>query len=654
MKKLRTEIVAPAALALLLAVLTWVFERAHPSPDTSILPNHVLEFGIRSSRYQFAAYAALLVLLIAIVIVDLTTRSFELRVPRGWGSDRTALVVAVTFWAVLFTLGEFTPWFAGGFVLGLAGFVIARSQPAWVASASRLGARLVVVVAAVYLVGFVIAPFFVPVPVKNPGHLVELHSHYAMTVMPGVDFADTGSIQRSNYGISMVWLTAIPFKLLPGLSSGHEAALIFVVRLYQVVAMALIAWSIYLLNRKHWPWITALALVLTPTLDTFGEPLWYPNQAGIRYIPFLIGIIILIRQAKAEKASTAALGLVSGTIAALSPECGIAVAAGFGTYLALMNMKPARPIGSALTALGLFFVVLVCSFALLSMLSLRLFYTTATASPLEFLRLFSSGYGGLVSKLDVFAGLLVFFGAHALIRGAWWAKRGKLTPLWAYQSAVGAMILVWLPYYINRMNALNLWFETVLLILLFAPSLPNYPSDALRARDRFKVFYVATAFALLAALGAASVGTLFNDAYNYVRLARARCIGSPSPIQGLCPQDAAIAEESRAILHSLDRIERKGDYLVLSHLSSGVRLRGFDEAFPWYEPFGEVARAHDLRTVTAWIDRSGPPHLIIDNPSSMLSASVPNRTRHLADIVKGLTRYKQVGSDPRWLYFERD
>ena len=145
-------------------------------------------------------------------------------------------------------------------------------------------------------------------------------------------------------------------------------------------------------------------------------------------------------------------------------------------------------------------MVLVCSFALLSTLSSRLFYTTTTASPLEFLRLFSSGYGGLVSKLEVFAGLLVFFGAHALIRGAWWAKRGKLTPLRAYQSAVGAMILVWLPYYVNRMNVLNLWFEAVLLILLFAPSLPNYPSDALRARDRFKVFYVATAFALLAAL----------------------------------------------------------------------------------------------------------------------------------------------------------
>ena len=167
MKKLRTEIVVPAALALLLAALTWVFERAHPSPDTSILPNHVLEFGIRSSRYQFAAYAALLVLLIAIVIVDLATRSFELRVPHGWGSDRTALVVAVTFWAVLFTIGEFTPWFAGGFVLGLGGFVIARSRPAWVAAASRLGACLLVVVAAGYLVGFVIAPFFVPVPVKT-------------------------------------------------------------------------------------------------------------------------------------------------------------------------------------------------------------------------------------------------------------------------------------------------------------------------------------------------------------------------------------------------------------------------------------------------------------------------------------------------------
>ncbi|MGB5694277.1 MAG: hypothetical protein WBM46_01365, partial [Polyangiales bacterium] len=533
-------------------------------------------------------------------------------------------------------------------------FVIARSRPAWVAAASRLGARLVLVVAAGYLVGFVIAPFFVPVPVKDPAHLVELHSHYAMTVMPGVDFAETGSIERSNYGISTVWLTAIPFKLLPGLTGGHEASLIFVVRLYQVVAMALIGWSIYLLNRKHWPWIIALALLLTPTLDTFGEALWYPNQAGIRYTPFLIGIIILIRQARAAKTSTAVLGLAGGTIAVLSPACGIAVAAGFGTYLALMNMKPARPIGSALTTLGLFLVVLVCSFALLSTLSLRFFYATPTTSPLEFLRLFSSGYGGLVSKLDVFAGLLVFFGAHALIRGAWWAERGKLKPLWAYQSAVGAMILVWLPYYMNRMSPLNLWFETVLLILLFAPSVPGYPSDALGTRDRFKVFYVATAFALLAGLGAASVGTLFHDAYDYVRLARAGCIGSPSPIPGLCPQDPAVAEESATILHSLGRIERKGDYLVLSHLSSGVRLRGFDEAFPWYEPFGEVARTRDLRMMTAWIDRSGPPHLIIDNPSSMLSASVPNRTRHMADIVKGLTQYKQVGSDPRWLYFERD
>jgi hypothetical protein len=390
-------------------------------------------------------------------------------------------------------------------------------------------------------------------------------------------------------------------------------------------------------------------------LNTLGESLWYPNQAGIRYIPFLIGIVILVRRVEAAKPSAAPLGFAGGTIAVLSPECGIAVSAGFGSYVALMGMKRARPIGSALAALGLFLLVLVCSFAVFSTLSLRLFYAAAIPSPLEFLRLFVSGYGSRVSRLDVFAGLLVFFGGHALIQGAWYAVRGRITPQRAYRSAIGVMILVWLPYYINRMTPMNLWFETVLLILLFAPSVPDYPWGVLSAsRVGFKTFYVATAVALFAALGAQSMGTLIADAWNYVRLARASCIGSPSPIQGLCAEDAEVTDESRAILHSLARIRHKGDYLVLSHLSSGVRLHGFDRAFPWYEPFGEVARTSDLRMVTSWIDRRGPPHLMVSNPSSQLSESVPNRTQHLTDLVEGLTRYEQVGKDPHWLYFDRE
>jgi hypothetical protein len=657
MMRPRIGIVMPAMLVLVLATLYWVLERTYTPPDTAILPNHLLEFKIRSSRHQFAGYAALLLLLIVSVMVDLSPRSPGLRFPKRWGSSRLVLVLAITFWGALFSLGEFTPWFAVGFGLGLAGLAVARSRPAWATAAARLGPGLLVVGAVVYLVVFVIAPFFVPVPVKSYGHLVELHSHYAMTLMPGVDFSRDGLIQRSNYGLSMVWLTAIPFKLLPDLTSRHEAALVFVVRLYQVVAMAFIGCSIYLLNRKHWRWIFALALLLTPMLDTLGESLWYPNQGGIRYIPFLVGIVILVlaRRVETTKHSAAPLGFAGGIIVVLSPECGIAVAAGFGSYLALMGMKRARPIGSALAAVGLYLLVLVCSFVVFSTLSLRLFYATATPSPLEFLRLFVSGYGSLVSKLDVFAGLLVFLGGHALIQGAWYGVRGRITPQRAYQSSIGVMILVWLPYYINRMNPMNLWFETVLLILLFAPSVPDCPSDVLNApRVGFKAFYVATTVALFAALGAQSIGTLIPDAYNYVRLARASCIGSLSPIQGLCAEDAEVTEESRAIIHSLKQIQHKDEYLVLSHLSSGVRLHGFDRAFPWYEPFGEVAKTHDLRMVTTWIDRRGPPHLMVSNPTSQLSASVPNRTRHLTELVECLTQYEQVGNDPHWLYFDRE
>ena len=80
---------------------------------------------------------------------------------------------------------------------------------------------------------------------------------------------------------------------------------------------------------------------------------------------------------------------------------------------------------------------------------------------------------------------------------------------------------------------------------------------------------------------------------------------------------------------------------------------GFNQHFPWYDPFGEVTTNNHLSEITTWIDEQGPQYIILDAPSSALSIAAGSRHSHMLTIVNKLANYDQVSVDPNWMYYER-
>lgn len=648
--------VAVALLAsILFLVLTWFLEKLHQPIDPSFLQSHILEFAIKSSKAQLISYILLLVTLFAFVVLLLMRRTEALSIVSSFKkgiNETSAVVLALMFWFTFFVFGDYSNSFAYGFIFCLAIIFYFRAKPEHLEAILIKNTKIYYLVGFIYILVYFFMPFLKPLIINNSFHLVSVNSHYAMTVLPGFDFISgtaTGLVEHSNYGLSMPLLTAAAYKGLLSLVGPQEGLLVFVVRFYQIVAVVLVGYAVYLLNRKNFFFVLLLLLFVSYCLNTLGGANYHPNQAGIRYIPFLVGVVLLISEVCKGRSRVIPLGIFAAIFIALSPEIGLTLFAGYGAYLTLLKFDPVKPFSSITKTIGLYVILVISVFLLLSNILVQSFYGESSSDLFYFVRLFSSGYGGRVSELSVFAGILIFFGSYSLMRGAALAKNDRISTLTAYQAALGTMILVWMTYYINSMSEWNLWFQGILLILLFAPNIRTSLQKIVRAEFGFKTFYRITAISLIAALVFLSAERHFLSTINYLKNA-----GSDySLFQNFYCVDPE-TESSIKKLNQLKNISNKKDYLLISHLSSEVRLLGFNEKFPWYDPFGEIPKERDLDNIIFWINNSGPRYLISENPSSPLSLSVPNRTNHIEKILEGVTAYTQVKDDSNWLFFERN
>jgi hypothetical protein len=251
------------------------------------------------------------------------------------------------------------------------------------------------------------------------------------------------------------------------------------------------------------------------------------------------------------------------------------------------------------------------------------------------------------------AAAAVFFGTYSLIRGVKRAGASALTFVDGYQAALGTMILVWMVYYINREEQWNLWFQTVLLLLMWAPRFRIVDSRILRGFSRYGAIHYCLAGSLLG-------GLLVSSMSLSLQLWRRQVVefqGAWSRSEGFAGmyaiRDEGLASMVSARLDYLESIERKERYLLLSHLPTQVRLMGFNKGFPWYEPFAEVTTNQDLDEIVTWIDRHGPPFLMLENLHPKAYSEVVHRARHLHGIGRQLKRYSFHTEESGWLILVR-
>jgi hypothetical protein len=640
------------AFATLLAVTCWILADIPQPLDPNFIESHVLELAMQSSRLQMLAYVLLL------TAVGLASVYFAQAKPRPHTpvQEPPWVLLFAVFGAIVFLLGDPGIWFWRGFFLTLVATAVAAARGWLTSRLTTWICRLLVVAAGVYLLVLVLLPFFTPMFMADAAYMVSVSTHYAVTVLPGADFVccgETGSIQRSNYGLGMMLLTALGYKLAAGGATSQLETLFAVIRGYQVVAIGLALCLAWMVNRKSFLLLAAMIVLTTATLDTIGPGSYFPNQAGVRYIPFLAGLFVLAAATRRERTPVWMLAAFSGLMMVLSPEIGIALAVGSLTLHVLQNWRHDKPVLFLAANMAGFFALTAMAFVGLTLAAVRIFYADAVADTFTFVKLFSSGYGGLVGELSAFGAMLVLFGSAAVMRAFQRAGAGRATSVSNWQGALGAVILAWMPYYMNRMAEWNLWFQAILLVLLIGPQMHTRAGRLLGGSlMRLRSLLVLTCIALFGGLGLAAAERVYSDLRIYAELHRAGCTIRPALVQPACHANPGL-RSAIVDLQQLAAVRDKDDYLVLSVLPAQVRLLGFNEDFPWYDAFGEIIRQSDMGEAATWIRKHGARFIVIDNPASVAARSVPNRTRHLRTLVAQLPEYRQVATTPGWITYER-
>lgn len=641
-----------SAFTLFVALLLRSLQLIELPMDAFILPGHVSHFGLENSRLQLLAYVGVLgciSLLCLWLLLKPTIPIFS-----EMETQPISILGATLFAVTLLVIGDKPVGFSFGFVLTYA---VLTLRPAVLASPifqSRIFFNIVMALLVAYVAVYLVLPFFLQPIVGNLERVITIELHYAMTVLPGYDLlccGDAGAVERSNYGISMLLLSALSGQI-SSFFVPLDQQLVFGVKIVQWVVLGLLLLAFRLVNKRNFLLIFATVIFLAPSLNAFGKAIYFPNQAGIRYLPFALGAILLACGMRVSKPKIIPFALATSVLLLLSPATGLAIFCGVLVFLILRRYRVDAPFKSISLSVIPFSGIVLGLFILLSSLILPLLLKNSSPSILSFLDLFVSGYGGLLRKPSTFALLLIFFSLLALMRGVLRARMGVITPVDAYQAGVGGTILLWLPYYLNRMAEWNLWFHVILLLLLFAPRINASSFKVLSKKQTFGSFYTRVAISLCVGLFANASVQTWRETLNYVEISSSECSASPQLVAGLCFIGAG---DKELIAHKgyLEGLETKSNFLVFSHFPTQIRLAGFNQGFPWYEPFGEVYREEEKASVIEWINVKGPRYLVVEDPKNIVSKQVPNRSAHFQSLVEDLPAYGPPIRVEGWNIYER-
>ncbi len=493
-------------------------------------------------------------------------------------------------------------------------------------------------------------PFGTPVVASEGAQLVSMQNHYA-TYVPGVARALWGQAAPFgvlNYGLGSALLVEIVSKLLAVFTS---VDVVLVIKCVQVAFVATIAVVLWILRPRRALQLCALITLASPTLSLLSPVIYYPNLSGIRFVPLVITICALALVTRSHRSCVNLLASIGSLLVLYAPESGLVAHAAIFTFVLLQATNRGGVQAGVVESLR--FVAVTCCVLFVGWLLKERFFGTAVGaeSTDTFFSAHLRGYCGLSALPSPLATVLFFVGVYVLFRAAYRVTRGPLGRWEPYQAALGVMILGWLFYYVHRMHPMNLFFQGALLVFLIAPRVG--PAVYRVTRSGLTTGSVATVLisATFIALAFESVSSTLTDLRErYARIVVAR--NEPrlvSDMKLIAPYTGDLERQ----LGKLRSIEKPGDYLVLTNLSVEARELGFNLSFPWYDPFIDVITVQARDGIVSWIDRKGPPTLLVDDPESPLSRSVPNQTRQLQDIVGRLSQYKAVDVRDGWMVLAR-
>ena len=498
------------------------------------------------------------------------------------------------------------------------------------------------IVAAAYLAALVIPGFIRPLPliVQTPYDLAQVELHLAMVVQPSSALAAGFRLFSDitpEYGVLM--------PVIVGAFERHSGFLdvagqVRLVQLSQVAFLMLAVVVLYKVRLQFLPALLPLAMV-GPYLSAAGLALWHPNQSGVRYLGFPIGLLTLQLVGRWRVSRQAAiLGFVGALLVLLNFETGIALVCGFGFYIYLQWQEPRlRQLAAIFSWAALGSIAALAIFWLIYRLGMD--HSLTPGSFVKGLRdyagrlarhfsgslLFTAGSRNANLGYVPLALAMLLHGSYLVLLSALRARRRSLTHNELFVAASSLMLVIWLGYYFNFPAWWNLWIPLFLYGVVLAGTIrPRRLRVALaHYTEVLRRPWAALVTMLVAMVCAISHVDLI--AFNRAQLAPAWRANDPgTTVSGILVPTALAEplEEKAAYLARIARSERIA-YSTLNAdfvpVLSGVYQVGMQRNF-W-----SLANSdEDIRQTLTALERDGVRTFLTDDPEGPLAVTEPRHS----------------------------
>ena len=616
-----------------------------------VLDYYVDRYGLQSSTYQVSFFVSYLCLLGLCALLLSSSRNFystpHLR-KNGLKNSVTHAVGLSLLALFIFLYAEYSEEFRFGFILTLSAVLIIKKFA--LDEKIRFGLiRNLVIFSFVTFIGiYVIFPFFTP-PIFDSNSLYVISSeHYAPVLLPGYDLSCCGKINNSFYGLGTAFLVAITLKLLSFFPVDQEYLLLFVVRIFQVIAVFLIFFAARLANKKNFMVVGAITVLLTVQINTAGSGIYYANHSGLRFIWFLVGLIALAKFSKRKSRQLFLYSLVSSALITMNVDTGLMISAGIITLFVLQDSGQVRKRFNLLSSLFQILVSIILLTTFLTMLAVLIFekYTTPLAIALG-----QEGLNGQVNRINVSAVFFIFFGTIYFLQGFISNRQIRSHTVKKFQSAMAAVLLFSLIYYFSRMSPANLWFQVIPFMLMIAPSINRRIFQMIRSHSITISILAILTFSFIGGLAFLNAFKLYQTTYtSYLALYRSDCDLKISAFQTLCNtfEDPVVITD---YVREAKDLAGSNDSVVISILPSTIKTADFNRKLPW-DSFRPV-NTSDTENWKAWFEINKPQFLLFDNPSSNLSLSRPGEVEFNRTLLHYLSNYRLEGASYYWEKYRR-
>jgi hypothetical protein len=412
-------------------------------------------------------------------------------------------------------------------------------------------------------------------------------------------------------------------------------------------------WACYTWNRKK-PLVAILTLtLLLPWVHNNHQNLFFPNQAGWRYISFPLMIIVMRHFADAPASRrTIAFGAAAAFALLWNLETGIAVLLALLVYLAgraerfgfdiWARMFLQFAVGAGL-AVGL--VILIYRGGLGSWPS----FANIGWYVIEQLTKLESWGWGLPFYFDPLALVIAIFAIWSLLVAALARRSAPLDATGADRAALAALILVWGSYYVVHPHPWNLWSYLFPFGVLFGDTL--FLKYAVEARRPSAFLTVPAVVFVLVVAPACTVANW--------QAAESLWLGLQIP--STLPSSAAVFSGVRLPKADVDAVAARLAYLFDAPKDARAftgnsyllpKLSGRIDLFPEYDQAYVNGDVDQYRNMDASVRQAAPSTLLFDDPAT-LQAGGPHE-KYFARLQQKLSdQYRPDGTVSGWSIWRR-